>query len=130
MEHTREPSEVVAALWRRIEARDWPGVAALLAPDAVVEWPVSGERIVGAENFVAVNSEYPEGWSIRVLRIVASTGAEVVSEVAVPHRELGEFRAVSFWEVREGLIVSGREYWTTPGSDPRPEWRAGYVEAM
>ncbi|MFF3126620.1 nuclear transport factor 2 family protein [Streptomyces sp. NPDC057908] len=66
-----ESSEVIEALWDRIQARDWAAVAGLVAEDAVIEWPVSGERIVGNKNFVAVNSSYPEGWSIRVLRIVA-----------------------------------------------------------
>lgn len=52
-----EPIEVVEALWERIEARDWAGAGALVAEDAVVEWPVSRERIVGRTNFVAVNSD-------------------------------------------------------------------------
>nr|WP_205856275.1 nuclear transport factor 2 family protein [Phytoactinopolyspora endophytica] len=119
--------KVVEALWDRIEARDWASVAGLVAEDAVIEWPVSRERIVGRQNFVAVNSEYPEGWSIRVLRIVAD-GDEVVSEVEVPHVGLGVFRVASFWTVRDGVITSGREYWTSLGGDPAPEWRAPYRE--
>lgn len=122
-----EPLRVVEALWDRIQARDWDGVALLVAEDAVVEWPVSGERIVGGKNYVAVNREYPEGWAIRVLRILAD-GDEVVSEVEVPHESLGVFRAASFWTVRDGRIVRGTEYWTTLGADPRPEWRAAFVE--
>jgi limonene-1,2-epoxide hydrolase len=124
-----EPSGVVEALWDRIQARDWSGVANLVAEDVVVEWPVSAERIVGNKNFVAVNSEYPGGWSIRVLRIVAD-GSEVVSEVEVPHDEFGVFRVASFWTVQQGRIVRGREYWTSVGADPRPEWRAALVEPM
>lgn len=124
-----DPSVVVAALWSRIEARDWPGVGELVAEDAVIDWPVSAERIAGRANFVAVNSQYPEGWSIRVLRIVAA-GDQVVSEVEVPHAELGLFRAASFWTVRDGRIVAGTEYWTSPGSDPRPAWRAGLTEPL
>ncbi|MFF8959676.1 nuclear transport factor 2 family protein [Streptomyces sp. NPDC014894] len=120
---------MVEAWWDRIQARDWSGVADLFADEAVVERPVSGERIVGGQNFVAVTSEYPEGWSIRVLRIVAD-GDEVVSEVEVPHGDLGVFRAASFRTVRQGRIVRGREYWTSPGADPRPEWRAALVEPM
>lgn len=120
--------EVIEALWSRIDARDWPGVSELVADGAVVEWPVSGERFTGPANFVSVNSEYPEGWSIRLLRIVAE-GDEVVSEVEVPHTGLGVFRAVSFWTVREGQIQHGREYWTAPGSDPAPEWRAKFADA-
>ncbi len=124
-----EPAAVIRLLWDRISARDWPAVSDLLDEDLVVEWPVSAERIEGRANFVAVNSRYPEGWTIRVLRIVAD-GDEVVSEVEVPHEAMGVFRAASFWTVRNGKIVCGREYWTTPGSDPSPEWRAAYVERI
>ncbi|MFD5552491.1 nuclear transport factor 2 family protein [Streptomyces sp. NPDC127068] len=120
---------MVAASWDRIQARDWSGVIDLVADDAVVEWPVSGERIVGNRDFVAVNSEHPEGSSIRVLRVVAD-GDEVVSEVEVPHGDRGVFRAASFWTVRQGRIVRGRERWTSLGADPRPEGRAGPVEPM
>ncbi|MGA5495262.1 nuclear transport factor 2 family protein [Streptomyces cinereoruber] len=124
-----EASDVVGALWDRMQARDWDGLAALLTEDAVVEWPVSGERITGRDDYVAVNREYPEGWSVRVLRIVAGDG-EAVSEVEVPHEGVGTFRAVSFWTVRDGRIVRGTEYWTSPGADPRPAWRAAYTEPM
>ncbi|NEE00174.1 nuclear transport factor 2 family protein [Phytoactinopolyspora halotolerans] len=105
------------------------GHAGLVAEDVVIEWPVSRERIVGRQNFVAVNSEYPEGWSIRVLRIVVD-GDEVVSEVEVPHVGLGVFRTASFWTVGDGVITNGREYWTSLGGDPAPEWRAAYVEPL
>ncbi|MEU7723984.1 hypothetical protein AB0B78_01810 [Streptomyces sp. NPDC040724] len=75
-----EPLTVVAQLWERIGARDWDGVAGLIAEDAVIEWPVSGER--------------------------------------------------TLWTVRDGEIVDAREHWTSPGQDPAPRWRAGYVEPL
>ncbi|ARQ70088.1 nuclear transport factor 2 family protein [Streptomyces marincola] len=124
-----EPSAIVQDMWDRMQARDWAGVGASFAEDAVVEWPVSAERIMGRDNFVAVNAEYPEGWSIRVLRVVAH-GDEVVSEVEVPHEKMGVHRVVSFWTVRDGRIVRGREYWSTLGADPAPRWRAAYVQPM
>jgi ketosteroid isomerase-like protein len=122
-----EPSEVVRALWNRIQDRDWVGVGELFAEHAVIEWPVSRERIVGRDNYVAVNREYPEGWSIHVLRIVAEDD-QVVSEVEVPHSGLGIFRVASFWTVTDNRIVHGIEYWTKPGADQAPQWRARFVE--
>ncbi|OIV38251.1 hypothetical protein BIV57_06870 [Mangrovactinospora gilvigrisea] len=127
----KNAAKVIDQLWARIAAHDWAKLGELLAPELVVEWPVSAERIEGPRNFVAVNSEYPEGWSIRVLRIVpAPDGETVVSEVEVPHEELGDFRAVSFWTVRDGLVVAAREYWTSTGADPVPEWRTPYTSRV
>ncbi|AXG79032.1 nuclear transport factor 2 family protein [Streptomyces paludis] len=124
-----EPSKTVQRFWDLMQARDWEGLGELLAADLVVEWPVSGERIVGRDNFVSINAEYPEGWSINVLRVVVD-GDVVVSEVEVPHGTMGVHRVASFWTVRDGKIVGGREYWTEPGSDPSPEWRAQYVQRI
>ena len=109
----------------RIQARDWDGMAALLAADLVVEWVVSGETFRGPENFVAVQREYPEGWNIDVLSVL-SEGPAVVSEIEVPQSGVGIFRGVSFWRVEDGLIVEGREYWSSPASEEPPAWRAQY----
>ncbi|WP_030206411.1 nuclear transport factor 2 family protein [Streptomyces bikiniensis] len=123
-----EASDVVGAPWERMRARDRDGPAALFAEDAVVERPVGGERIVARDDHVAVDREHPGGWSIRVLRIVARDG-EAVSGVEVPHEGVGTFRAVSLRTVRDGRIVRGTEYRTSPGSDPRPAWRTARTEA-
>ncbi|MEU9373436.1 nuclear transport factor 2 family protein [Streptomyces sp. NPDC048255] len=125
-----EPLKVVAQLWERIEARDWDGVAGLIAEDAVIEWPVSGERIVGRANFIAVNSDdgYSDERSVELLRILAD-GDLVVTEVEMPQDHV-LYRAVSLWTVRDGEVVAAREYWTSPGQDPAPRWRAGYVESL
>jgi ketosteroid isomerase-like protein len=124
-----EPARVIEELWGRVQARDWAGAGDLVAADVVVDWPASAERIIGRENYIAVNREYPEGWQIRVLRIVAS-GDQVVSEVEVPHAEMGIFRAASFWTVTNGLITRCTEYWTTVGADEIPQWRRPYVQEM
>ncbi|WP_030709277.1 nuclear transport factor 2 family protein [Streptomyces sp. NRRL F-2580] len=125
-----EPSKVVAQLWERIEARDWDGVGGLIAEDAVIEWPVSGERIVGRANFIAVNSDDGDAdeRSVELIRILAD-GDLVVTEVEIPQDHV-VYRAVSLWTVRDGEIVEAREYWTSPGQDPAPRWRAGYVEPL
>ncbi|MFD1924152.1 hypothetical protein [Streptomyces beijiangensis] len=78
---------------------------------------------------MSVNAEYPQGWSINVLRTVAD-GEVVVSEVEVPHDTWGVHRVVLLWTVRDGKIVVGREYWTELGSDPSPEWRAAFVQRV
>jgi ketosteroid isomerase-like protein len=122
-----DPREVVQALWDRFQARDWDAAAQLLADDVVVEWPQTRERIRGRENMIAVNRNYPEGWTIRVLRVLQD-GDTAVSEVAVDHVDHGTFLAASFFEVRDGQIARGTEYWIDPPSEDPPAWREQWVE--
>lgn len=124
-----DATTVVTELWSRIAARDWQGLGRLLADDVVLELPASGELVRGRASVVAVNAEYPDGWSIEVLRVLGS-GDEVVSEVEVPMTGVAVFRAASFWTVRDGLVVHGREYWTSLGADEAPAWRAQYAERL
>lgn len=117
---------IIRSLWERIEARDWGGLAALLAEDVRVEWPASRELISGRENFVAVQSEYPEGWSIRLLAAIAD-GERGATEVEVPFTGGEVFRVSSWWTVRGGVVIAGTEYWITLGQDPTPQWRLPFV---
>jgi ketosteroid isomerase-like protein len=122
-----EASDVVRSYWDRIQARDWDGMAALLAEDVVVDWPHSGERFRGRDNVVGVNREYPEGWAIDVRRVVDG-GDVVVSEVRVPFRDEAEFVVASFFEVRDGRIHRAVEYWVQAGQEEPPAWRRRFTE--
>ena len=124
-----EPSDVVAQLWSRVQARDWVGVGDLLAEDFVLEWPHDRVRLRGRANFVEFNRSYPEGWSIEVLRIVAQ-GNTVVSEVRVPHPTVGPHYALSFYEVDGGRIASCREYWVPETYEEPVAERARWFEPM
>jgi ribonuclease HI/ketosteroid isomerase-like protein len=117
---------LVARYWARMQANDFAAAAECMSPDAVVEWPQSGERIRGRANFVAVNANYPAAgrWVFGVERIVAS-GDEVVTDVTVTDGVL-RARAITFSTVRDGQIVRQVEYWPEPFS--APAWRAGWVE--
>ncbi len=120
---------IVAELWRCIQARDWTGLAALLADDFVLEWPNARLRIRGRTNYVAFNRAYPEGWSIEILRIVAQRNV-AVSEVHVPHPTVGPYFALSFFEIADDRVIRGREYWIEELAEtPAPE-RAKWFEAM
>ena len=120
-----DSAEVVTRLWNRNQSRDWAAVRELLADDLVTHWPVTGETFVGPDDFVAVQREYPEGWSIHLLRVIAD-GDRVVAEVEVPQEGVGVFRAASFAEVVGGRIAAITEYWVTVDSEVPPDWRAPY----
>jgi ketosteroid isomerase-like protein len=111
-----------------MQARDWAGVHALLAPGVVLEYTATGERFEGADAVVAINREYPEGWSIDLLRVVAGPdAATVVSEVQVAQDGVGTFAAASFWQVDDGVITAGREYWVMCAGEEPPTWRDRYA---
>ena len=113
-------TELVRSLWNSIQARDWIAVASHFSETAQLHWPVSGEVIAGRNGIVAVNQQYPEGWSIEVLAVDALVDGRVVSRVKVAHPPR-VFFAVSFFTLREGLIVQVEEYWST---QEEPEaWR-------
>jgi ketosteroid isomerase-like protein len=115
-------------VWARMQARDWAGVGALLDPDVRVEWPVTGEVFRGRDAVVGVNAEYPEGWEIRVLRVLDGGDGTAVSEVAVPQDGV-EHRAVSFWTLRDGLVTGAVEYWSVAGGETPPAWRERFRSA-
>jgi ketosteroid isomerase-like protein len=107
-------TEVVAEFWRLMGSNDFASAARVLAPDFVLEWPQSGERIRGAERFAAMNAEYPAHgpWVFTVHRIVGRD-SEAVSDVSVTDG-VQTARAVSFFSVAGGRIVRVVEYWPEP----------------
>lgn len=112
--------DVVAGFWSAMQRNDWTGAAAFLARGCTVDWPCSGERIVGREDFVAVQVRYPTAtgrWEFAVHRLVVD-GAVAVSEVSVTDGEQSA-RVVAFSEVEGEHITRQVEYWPT-AYDPPP----------
>jgi hypothetical protein len=66
---------------------------------------------------VGVNRAYPEPWGhIRVLDVIAD-GEHVAARVRVDAPATIDY-AVGFYEVRDGTIRRGTEYWVTEGEEP------------
>jgi ketosteroid isomerase-like protein len=120
-------ARLVRSLWESFEARRWDDAAELLTEDFVAEWPHSSERIRGRDNYIDLNRNYPEGWSIRVDRVV-DAGDVVVSEITVTQGE-DVFNAAAVFEVRDGKLARAREYWVEAGSESHPE-RGQWTERM
>jgi ribosomal protein S18 acetylase RimI-like enzyme len=111
----------VRALWAAVQARDWVAARAGLHAQLQAVWWTSGERFVGADAFVAVQSRYPEGWDIRLLEISPLQDGRIVSVVRVDHAP-HHFFATSFFRTEDGLITAIEEYWAT--LEPPPAWRS------
>lgn len=110
-----EASEAtVREFWRLMASNDFHSVRSVLAPDFVMEWPQSGECIVGGERFARMNAEYPTTgrWSFRINRLVAS-GDQVVTQVSVSDG-VQQAEPVSFFTVAGGRITRLLEYWPEP----------------
>ena len=111
-----DAAAVVAEFWRLMATNDFDATAAVLAPGFELEWPQSGERILGAERFARMNQEYTAHgpWTFEVRRIVAAAGdAEVVSVVDIGDG-VQKATAVSFFTVEAGLVSRLVEYWPEP----------------
>jgi ketosteroid isomerase-like protein len=111
---TASPESVVREFWRLMATNDFAAVGAVLADGFTLDWPQSNERVRGARNFARVNSEYPANgpWRFFIERLVADAG-NVVTDVAVTDG-VAQARAISFFEVADGKIVSIVEFWPEP----------------
>ena len=120
--------EVAREYWRLMASNDFGSVAAVLAPEFVLEWPQSRERIRGAERFARMNREYVAHglWKFAVRRIFGNA-TEAVSDVEVTDG-VQHARAISFFAVAGGKIERLVEYWPEPYAAP-PN-RAHLVELM
>jgi SnoaL-like protein len=122
-----ENAALVRRLWELFEARRWDDARELLHEDFVADWPHSLERMRGRDNFIELNRNYPEGWSIRVERVAAQDDL-VVSEITVTHGD-ATFHAASFFLARDGRLVRARENWVERGSESQPE-RGRWTEPL
>jgi hypothetical protein len=120
-------ASTVRTLWELFEARAWDRALSLLHPEFEAYWPHTGERIRGPDNFIRLNSAYPEGWSISIKRVIPANDV-VVSEIEVSHVDLGTSYAASFFEMRDGLIHRATEYWVDDRHQDAPAWRSAWVE--
>jgi limonene-1,2-epoxide hydrolase len=112
--------EIVESFWAAMQDNDWERAAGHLAESCAIDWPCSGERIVGRDDFAALQARYPTKtgrWTFDVHRIVAE-GDLVVSEVTTTDGEQSA-RVVAFSILADGRISQQVEYWPMP-YDPRP----------
>ena len=106
---------IVESFWAAMQRNDWGHAGEHLADNCVVDWPCSGERIVGREDFAAMQARYPTNtgrWSFDVHRIVAE-GNVVVSEVTVTDGEQAA-RVIAFSILDDDRIAQQIEYWPMP----------------
>jgi ketosteroid isomerase-like protein len=119
---------VAEAAWKALGEGDWDAATSYLHDDYVQEWPQSGERIVGPENAIAVNRNFPGGLPRMRLRRTTSRGDVIVMETELAYADGSVFHGVSILELRDGKIARETDYFAEP-FDP-PQWRSQWVERM
>jgi ketosteroid isomerase-like protein len=124
----RDGGQMAEAVWRTLEAGDWDAAADLLHEDFVQEWPQSGERIVGRDNAIAINQNFPGGLPTMRFRRTLAGGDLAVLEIELTYADGSRYLGVSVIELRDGKIAKETDYFAQPF--PAPQWRAQWVERM
>jgi ketosteroid isomerase-like protein len=119
--------DTIRRLIDTLNAKDVDGMDDVFHDDAVMEWPQSGERIVGAENRRGVYRAFPALPTITPRRMTGDDDL-VVAEATLDYGEGAVYQTVFIFELRDGKIAKETAYWSQPF--PAPEWRAQWVERM
>ncbi|HEY7762844.1 MAG TPA: nuclear transport factor 2 family protein [Actinomycetota bacterium] len=117
----------VEALVATLNAGNVAGMDDLFHEDAVMEWPQSGERIVGGDNRRGVYNAFPQLPKVSPRRIVGE-GDLWIAEARLDYGGGAVYQAVFIFEMRDGKISKETAYWSE--SFPAPDWRAEWVERM
>lgn len=123
-----DPARVAEAFWKALSAGDLDEAGTYLHDDFVQEWPQSGERIVGRDNSLAINRNFPGGLPTMKFRRVLGGGNLAVVEVDLKYADGSRYLGVSVMELRDGKIARETGFFGEPF--PAPEWRAQWVERM
>ena len=124
-DNTNENRKVIERLIQCINDRNISVMDELFHDDAIMDWPQSGEKIVGAENRRAIYSAFPKLPTITPRRMVSS-GDLVVAEATLDYGAPVKNKTVFIFEFRDGKIAKETAYWSEPFE--APEWRAKWVE--
>lgn len=120
--------QILEEFWATMETNDFYAAAQLLHNDYTLDWPQSGERIRGRNNFAAMNTAYPaEGKWTFLINHIAADGELVVTDVSVSDGNL-EDHCITFSTIRDGKIWKQVEFWPAPFY--APAWRAQWVEKI
>ena len=124
----RGARQVAEAVWKALAAGDWETASRYLHDDFVQEWPQSGERIIGRDNAIAIEQNFPGGLPTMRFRRTLAGGDLAVLEVELTYADGSRYLGVSVIELRDGKAVKETDYFAQPF--PAPEWRAQWVERI
>ncbi|MET4098895.1 ketosteroid isomerase-like protein [Agrococcus sp. UYP10] len=115
---------VIERLIACINDRDIDVMDELFAEDSVMDWPQSGERVIGGDARRAIYRAFPQLPTITPRRLLSS-GDLVVAEATLDYGG-PVYKTVFVFELRDGRIARETAYWSEP-FDP-PAWRSQWVQ--
>ena len=143
---TQPANRDVVERYMKAFPRDFDTLAQLRHPDYVEDWPQSGERIRGHENYVKVHEAYPGGLpTAETERIVGSEDRWAASPSFTLVRIQGEgdtytvegrmqypagdlTHLVAILQLKDGKVFRVTNYFADPFTPP--PWRSEWVERM
>jgi hypothetical protein len=106
----------VRRFWETTEARDWPGLAALLSPDLVYETEQTRERVRGP-GLVRLFQEFPGDWHVHLRRVVAD--GDAASSIVDATLDGEPMVTLTFFAFdATGLVNRIEEWWPEPYEPP------------
>src|SRR5690606_4119253 len=120
-----DAGKLAQEFWWRMGTNEWSLAAGLFADTVEIVWPQSREVIGSAEDFIAINENYPAHgkWTFTGLRVWGG-GGHAVTETEVSDGKVTAL-AISIFECADDRIVRITEYW--PEAFEAPAWRKQWV---
>jgi hypothetical protein len=112
-----DASQVLTAMWARIDAQQWDRLTELLDPGLQVHYVHTGE-LLDFNGFLRANRDYPGRWRTAVEELVGN-GSRAVSRTRIYDDE-SVFYVASFVTTAGGRITAMTEVWTDTGQPPHP----------
>lgn len=115
---------VVERLIKCLNDRQVQVMDELFYEDAEMDWPQSGERVIGGDNRRGVYGAFPQLPDVAPRRML-SAGDLVVLEATLDYGG-PVYNSVFVFEFRDGRIARETAYWAEPFE--APDWRAQWVQ--
>ena len=112
--------------WEATVALDLDMLHYIYHDDVIVEFPQSGERIIGKRNIYELRAHYPAKLGFKVLR-VRGEGSLWISEIIITY-DGHPVNVVTIMEFRYGKVAHETHYYADPFEPP--EWRSRWVERI
>jgi hypothetical protein len=122
--------EVIERYWDALTRENFDAAAACLHGSFIEDWPQSGERIVGAENWLGMVTRHPTFPAVTV-RSHTGEGSLWVSQAHFEYPTddgSAPYEVCAVQRVAEGRIASIVEYFAAPFE--AADWRADLVERV